>query len=49
MQEDIPDEWKILSSLYSGLPMHIDEIDMLGRCGIYLNHDWGEAHVNPQE
>lgn len=49
MQEDIPNERQILSSLYPGLPMHIDEIDMLGRHGIDLNHDWGEVHVNSQE
>ncbi|XP_057838404.2 uncharacterized protein LOC131048470 [Cryptomeria japonica] len=37
--EDIRNEWKVLSASYPGLPLHLDELDMLGQHDIDLKND----------
>ncbi|XP_057840719.2 uncharacterized protein LOC131050534 [Cryptomeria japonica] len=49
MPKSILNEWQVLSASYPGLPIHLDELDILGQRDIDLNHDWGEHHSSPQE
>ncbi|XP_057849653.2 uncharacterized protein LOC131060435 [Cryptomeria japonica] len=49
IQQDFLTEWKALSALYLGLPIQLDELDMLGQREIELSHDWGKHHIPTQQ
>ncbi|XP_059066108.1 uncharacterized protein LOC131857481 [Cryptomeria japonica] len=49
IQQDFLTEWKALSALYPGIPIQLDELDMLGQPEIDLSHDWGKHHIPTQQ
>ncbi|XP_059064231.1 uncharacterized protein LOC131856450 [Cryptomeria japonica] len=49
LPENLRNEWQVLSASYPGLPLHLDELDMLGQHDIDLKNDWGVHHFSPQE
>ncbi|XP_057822399.1 uncharacterized protein LOC131034819 [Cryptomeria japonica] len=48
IQQDFLTEWQALSALYPGIPIQLDELDMLGQREIDLSHDWGKHHIPTQ-
>ncbi|XP_059064840.1 uncharacterized protein LOC131856900 [Cryptomeria japonica] len=49
LPENIHNEWQVLSVSYLGLPLHLDELDMLGQRDIDLKNDWGVHHFSPKK
>ncbi|XP_057866341.2 uncharacterized protein LOC131073844 [Cryptomeria japonica] len=49
IQQDFLTEWQALSALYPGIPIQLDELDMLGQREIDLSHDWGKHHIPTQQ
>ncbi|XP_059074789.1 uncharacterized protein LOC131874875 [Cryptomeria japonica] len=49
LPENIRNEWQVLLASYPGVPIHLDELDILGQHDIDLKNDWGVHHFSPQE
>ena len=44
--DSIPNEWQVLAGLYPGLPIHLNDLDMLGSREFDLNNTWEDQELN---
>ena len=44
--DSIPNEWQVLAGLYPGLPIHLNDLDMLGSRDFDLNNTWEDQELS---
>lgn len=49
LQHNIQSEWQALSSIHPRNPLQINELDMLGKRDMDINHSWGTTQFNTQQ